>query len=48
MRQRQAQAKAKGSSYQPTQSERELVARTAIEEKLVSRDWQRAQAKKAA
>jgi septal ring factor EnvC (AmiA/AmiB activator) len=28
VRQRQAQAKAKGSSYQPTQSERELVART--------------------
>lgn len=28
VRQRQAQAKAKGSTYQPTQSERELVART--------------------
>lgn len=28
VRQRQAQAKAKGSSYQPTQSERELMART--------------------
>lgn len=28
VRQRQAQAKAKGSSYQPTQSERELIART--------------------
>ncbi|UVC29280.1 murein hydrolase activator EnvC [Pantoea sp. SOD02] len=28
VRQRQAQAKAKGSNYQPTQSERELMART--------------------
>lgn len=28
VRQRQAQAKAKGSAYQPTQSERELIART--------------------